>query len=149
MWRGSSAERHHRGTASKLKRFYVASSFKNVENVRYIAQNLESKGYVNTCDWTGIAGTNGKNTLTLDDLREIGQKERDGLLEADVVVILLPAGKSAHVEIGIAIGQAKRILLHSPDAAIDNIETTSTFYHLPEVEKCYGTLDELLEEITG
>lgn len=132
-----------------MKRFYVASSFKNVENVRYVAQSLESKGNLNTYDWTGIEGASDGSTLTLEDLGHIGQKERDGLLKADVVVILLPGGKSAHVEMGIAIGQAKRIFLHSPDAAIDNIETTSTFYHLPEVEKCYGTLDELLEEITG
>lgn len=132
---------------SNLKTFYVASSFKNVENVRYVARNLEREGYVNTYDWTRIAEAIGEKSLTLDDLRDIGQKERGALLKADVVVILLPGGKSAHVEMGIAIGRAKRILLHSPDASIDNIETTSTFYHLPEVEKCYGTLDELLDEI--
>jgi nucleoside 2-deoxyribosyltransferase len=132
-----------------LKRFYVASSFKNVENVRYVAQNLESKGYVNTYDWTRNAKALNEKTFTFEDLMDIGQKERDALLNADVVVILLPGGKGTHVEMGIAIGHAKRIIRHSPDEAINNFETTSTFYHLPEVEKCYGTLDELLGKITG
>lgn len=132
-----------------MKRFYVASSVKNVENVRYVAQNLERKGYVNTYDWTRILEARDEKTLTFEDLGDIGRKERDGLLNADVVVILLPGGKGTHVEMGIAIGQAKRIILHSPDEAINNFETTSTFYHLPEVEKCYGTLDELLGEIIG
>jgi hypothetical protein len=90
-----------------------------------------------------------EESVTFEDLRDIGQKERDALLNADVVVILLPGGKGTHVEMGIAIGQAKRIILHSPDDAINNFETTSTFYHLPEVETCHGTFDELLEKITG
>lgn len=132
-----------------MKRFYVASSFKNVENVHYVAQNLDSKGYVNTYDWTRNAKALNEKAFTFEDLRDIGQKERDALLNADVVVVLLPGGKGTHIEMGIAIGQAKRIILHSPDDAINNFETTSTFYHLPEVEKCYGTLDELLEKIIG
>ncbi|WAP50616.1 hypothetical protein OL239_11290 [Arthrobacter sp. ATA002] len=39
--------------------------------------------------------------------------------------------------------------MHSTDEVITNIETTSTFYHLPGVEKCHGTLDDLLAMIVG
>lgn len=35
-----------------MKSFYVASSFRNIANVRYVAQTLESMGYVNMYDWT-------------------------------------------------------------------------------------------------
>lgn len=49
-------------------------------------------------------------------------------------VILLPGGKGTHVEFGIAIAQGRRTILHSPDEVITNLETTSTFYHLPELE---------------
>ena len=132
-----------------MKRFYVASSFKNIVNVRYVAQTLESKGYVNTYDWTQNASERDAGTVTVGDLRSIGQHERDAVMGADVVVILLPGGKSTHVELGIAIAQGRRTILHSPDEVINNLETSSTFYHLPELEKCHGTLDDLLAMIVG
>lgn len=132
-----------------MQRFYVASSFRNIVNVRYIAQTLESKGYVNTYDWTQNASALDGSTVTLDDLRSIGQHERDAVIGADVVVVLLPGGKGTHVELGIAIAQGRRIILHSPAEVIDNPGATSTFYHLPEVEKCHGTLEDLITMILG
>jgi hypothetical protein len=135
--------------AEALKRFYVASSFRNIVNVRYVAQTLESRGYVNTYDWTQNASERDAGTVTVGDLRSIGQHERDAVMGADVVVILLPGGKSTHVELGIAIAQGRRTILHSPDEVINNLETSSTFYHLPELEKCHGTLDDLLAMIVG
>lgn len=132
-----------------LRRFYVASSFRNIVNVRYVAQTLESKGYVNTYDWTQNASVRGAGAVTVGELRSIGQHERDAVMSADVVVILLPGGKGTHVELGIAIAQGTRTILHSPDGAINDLETTSTFYHLPELEKCHGTLDDLLAMIVG
>ncbi|MCQ1957861.1 hypothetical protein NNX39_15305 [Arthrobacter sp. zg-Y826] len=117
--------------------------------MRYVAQALESKGYVNAYDWTQNASVRDAGTATLDDLRSIGQQERDAVMGADVVVILLPGGKGTHVELGIAIAQGRRTILHAADEDINNPETTSTFYHLPEVEKCHGTLDDLLAMIVG
>lgn len=130
-----------------MKKFYVASSFRNVVNVRYVAQSLESKGYVNTYDWTQNASVHNARTVSLGDLRSIGQHEKDAVIDADVVVILLPGGKGTHVELGIAIARGRRTILHSPDEVINNLESTSTFYHLPELEKCHGTLDDLLAMI--
>lgn len=133
--------------AEGLKKSYVASSFRNIVNVRYIAQTLESRGYVNTFDWTHerIGGDVAK--VALGDLRSIGQRERDAVMAADVVVVLLPGGKGTHVELGIAIAQGRVTILHSPEEVINNLDTTSTFYHLPELEKCHGTLDDLLAMI--
>jgi nucleoside 2-deoxyribosyltransferase len=100
-------------------------------------------------DRTQNASERDAGTLTVGDLRAIGQHERDAVMSADVVVILLPGGKSTHVELGIAIARGKRTILHSPDEVVTNFETTSTFYHLPELEKCHGTLDDLLAVIVG
>ena len=132
-----------------MKRFYVASSFRNIVNVRYVAQILESKGYINTYDWTQNASARDAGTVTLGDLRSVGQHERDAVTGADVVVILLPGGKGTHVELGMAIALGRRTILHPPDEVINNFETNSTFYHLPELEKCHGTLDDLLAMIVG
>ena len=130
-----------------MKKFYVASAISNIVNVRYVAQALESQGYVNTYDWTRNATERDGGTVSPGDLRSIGEHERDAVIGADIVVILLPGGKGTHVELGIAIAQRSRIILHSPTKSIWNPGTTSTFYHLAEVEKCHGTLDDLLTMI--
>jgi nucleoside 2-deoxyribosyltransferase len=131
-----------------MEKFYVASSFRNVDAVRYVISQLVSNGYVHTYDWTRNAKAREENTLTVEDLITIGQSEKKAVLESDFIVVILPGGKGTHIELGVAIGQGKRVFLYSPDRAIDNVETTSTFYHLPGVEKCYGTLDDLLEKIS-
>lgn len=130
-----------------MEKFYVASSFKNIDAVHYVTDHLKSKGYIHTYDWTKNAKAKTEKTSTFEDLKEIGQLEKNAEVESDLVIVLLPGGKGTHIELGIALGIGKRIFLYSPEGAIDNFETTSTFYHLPEVEKCYGNLDDLLEKI--
>ena len=123
-------------------KFYIASSFKNIDKVRYVSKRLKEKGFIHTYDWTL-----NENITTLEELMEIGQKETNAVIEADIVVVLLPAGKGSHVELGIAIGNSKKIYLYSSNNEIDNLETTSTFYQLPEINKCIGTLEELVNII--
>ena len=125
-------------------KFYIASSYKNIDKVRYVSEKLKAKGFIHTYDWTL-----NENVSTLERLKRIGEEEKQAVLQADFVVVLLPAGKGSHIELGIALGNEKTIYLHSPDKEVDNIETTSTFYHLTEIQKCFGTLDELVEIISS
>jgi nucleoside 2-deoxyribosyltransferase len=127
----------------KNMKFYVASSLNNSEAVRTVSAKLKSKGFIHTYDWT-----QNERSLTIDQLREIGQKEKEAIIEADVVVVLLPAGKGSHIEFGIALGLGKKIYLYSLNEEVNNAETTSTFYHLPEVEKCIGTIDEMVDIVS-
>lgn len=126
-----------------MQKFYVASSFKNIDTVRYVSKQLINKGYVHTYDWT-----KNEQASALEDLREIGQQEKEAVMEADFIIILLPAGKGSHIEFGIALGLGKRIYLYSPDEEVNRFETTSTFYHLPVVQKCIGTIEELIETVS-
>lgn len=126
-----------------MKKFYVASSFKNIETVRYVSNELIRKGYIHTYDWTKNA-----RASTFEELNEIGRQEKNAVMEADFIIVLLPAGKGSHIEFGIALAQGKRIYLYSQNEEVNNFETTSTFYHLPQVEKCIGTIDELILAVT-
>lgn len=127
-----------------MKKFYVASSFQNVEVVRFVSEQLKTKGYVQTYDWT-----KNNRASTIEDLNEIGQEEKKAVMEADFLMVLLPAGKGSHIEFGIALGQGKKIYLYSQNNEVSNFETTSTFYHLSEVEIVIGTIDELLTKVTN
>jgi len=123
-------------------RFYIASGFHNKEQVQYISGKLTSRGYIHTYDWT-----KNERASSFEQLKEIGQLEKDAIMDADFIVVLLPAGKGSHIEFGIALGQNKKIYLYSPDVEVKDFATTSTFYFLPEVEIVIGELDELLEKI--
>jgi len=108
-----------------------------------VSKNLENKGYIYTYDWTV-----NESASTIEDLREIGLQEKNAVMDADFIIVILPAGKGSHIELGIALGQGKRIYLYSPNDEVNNLETTSTFYHLSEVQKCIGTIEELVEIVT-
>ncbi|WP_258870965.1 nucleoside 2-deoxyribosyltransferase [Halobacillus trueperi] len=123
-------------------KFYVASSFKNKDHVRYVSEQLRNQGYIHTYDWTV-----NERASSLKELREIGQKEKEAVMEADVLIVILPAGKGSHIEYGIALGLGKTIYLYSEDEQVNDFETTSTFYHLSGVEKCIGTFDELVASV--
>lgn len=120
-------------------KFYIASSFTNKDKVRYVSDKLKHNGYLYTYDWAI-----NERAASLTDLREIGQQEKAAIIDADFIVVLLPAGKGSHIELGIALGYGKKIYLYSPNEEVNNFETTSTFYHLPEVEIVIGTIDDLI-----
>ncbi len=124
-------------------KFYIASSFINIDKVREVSNLLKDKGFVQTYDWT-----QNDRAASLTDLKEIGEKELSAVLRADFLIILLPAGKGSHIEFGIGLGQGKKIYLFSENDYIDNFETTSTFYHLDNVEKVIGTVEELVKRVT-
>ncbi len=126
-----------------LNNFYIASSFTNIDKVREVSSILKNIGFIQTYDWT-----QNERAATLEDLKEIGAKELSAVMEAHFLIVLLPAGKGSHIEFGIALGQGKKIFLFSERDDIDNFETTSTFYHLDNVEKVSGTTEELVKRIS-
>ncbi|NQX58414.1 group-specific protein [Paenibacillus qinlingensis] len=120
-------------------RFYIASSFKNIDNVRNVAQQLNSNGFTQTYDWTTHTDVD-----SLQVLAAIGAKEKEAVLRADLFIIMLPAGKGSHVELGLALGAGKTIFMYFATDEINDMEKTSTFYQLPEVHKIIGTIDDLV-----
>ncbi|WP_456279320.1 nucleoside 2-deoxyribosyltransferase [Bacillus sp. AK128] len=123
-------------------KFYVASGFTNKENVKRVSNRLKEKGYTHTYDWT----INGR-AETLEQLKEIGQQEKEAVKASDFLVVILPGGKGTHIELGIALGLSKRIYLYSATEEVFNPSVTSTFYHVPEVKIFIGELDSFISFI--
>ena len=122
--------------------YYIGSGFYNIENVRRLRDLLSAQGHTHTYDWT-------LNTRadSVDALRDIGEKERDAIKGSDFVIILLPAGKGSHVELGIAIGSGVPVFLHDTTDSMTNFETTSTFYHVAQVVQLSGALEDIPSQI--
>lgn len=106
-------------------RIYIASSWKNVHTVRIWAEFFREKGH-EVDDFTDDSG--GRFVFYFKDLpdnenlnainllqHESAQKafnEDKGYIEwSDVVFLLLPSGKSSHMEAGYAKGLGKKLII--------------------------------------
>lgn len=124
-------------------KFYIGSGLKNYESVQAYSKMLEENGWVHTYDWTKHI----HKDITREDLVEVSQAEQKGIADSDVVIILCPAGRGTHMELGMALALHKRIYLCAATNEEFRIENTVGFYELPEITKLAGTPEANLEEI--
>ncbi len=124
-------------------KFYVGAGMKNCELVDYYSKILKENGWEQTYDWV----KNVSDVISVKDMKEYAQLESKGIVESDVVIILLPAGRGAHIELGMAIALNKKVFLCSAAKEEFNVENTVAFYELSKVIKLVGTADENIREI--
>ena len=128
-------------------KFYVASGVSNAEKVNRAAAALVAAGHERTYDWT----THGDVSKADPDFkRHVASSESRGVLEAELVVLLLPGRFGTHAELGIALASAenKRILLWSESSApFDGEQGFCVFYHHPAVERVVCPFDEFLARL--
>ncbi|GAA0370299.1 nucleoside 2-deoxyribosyltransferase [Alkalibacterium iburiense] len=125
-----------------MKKFYVASSFKNKQAVRSVSKRLKDKGFIQTYDWT-----ENSRASEIEELKRIGILEKGAVMDADFLIVLLPAGKGSHIELGIALGLEKPVYLYSPNDEVNHPDTTSTFYHLDNVHPYIGSLNAFIQTV--
>lgn len=123
-------------------KFYIASSFQNKEKVKELSKILKQNGNIHSYDWT-----QNDRATSIESLHNIGEKEKNGVMDSDFLVVLLPGGKGTHIELGIALGLGKRIYLYSPNDEINDYEKTSTFYHVEGVNQYVGFFDSFIEYV--
>ena len=124
-------------------KFYIGSGMKNSELVNYYAKKLEENGWEHTYNWTKNIGGNS----SVEDLIKYSKEEQQGIIDADVVIILLKAGRGSHIELGMALALNKKIFLCSPTEDEFTLENTVGFYQLPNIIKLVETKDENIKEI--
>ena len=114
---------------------YVATSLTRVEDQRFLADALLQEHQIGlTFDWTR------HGTLAGQPKEEVSVKEVQGVVDADFVCVLLPAGRGTHVEMGVALATGKKVFIHAADeAALLGADTyTCVFYHHPLVTRVVG-----------
>lgn len=134
--------------------YTVLSKFRNKERVDYLVNKLKEKG--KTC--YNFADTpsdkNNPNALPEEQMKNfentedfynnkhfeyLFEKDLAGLRNAEKVIVLLPAGNSVHIEVGIAYGLEKPLIL------IGEPEKPESLYLI--FKERYKTIDEFLETI--
>ena len=118
-------------------KIYIASALKNFERVRSVRDRLIDLGHTITYDWTVHNKVEDVNLL-----KSIAEWEMRGVTEADLLVVLWPAGFGTHCEFGMAAATGKPIYMFLPNDL--DIELKS-FYFL----KCVSKFTDLEELITA
>ena len=68
-------------------KFYIASRLENAEMVKRVAEVLKAAGYIHTYDWTehGSVQNEGQERII-----QVAENEKVGVLNADMVIVILP-----------------------------------------------------------
>jgi hypothetical protein len=130
-------------------KFYIASRLENADRVRQLRDVLISVGHEITYDWT-IAGPVRDDKIAMI---QVSRREVRGVLESNLFFLLLPGGRGAHVELGLAIGQdadnPRQVLVWSETPEPLNYgQETSAFYHHDAVGQLVMPFEMLLEGVT-
>ena len=126
-----------------MVKFYIGSEMKNCELVNYYAKILKRKGWNLTYNWV----ENINDDVSIDDMTSYAISESQGIVDSDVVIILLPAGRGAHIELGMALALNKKIFLCSETKDEFSIENTVAFYGLPNIIQLIGSADDNIKTI--
>lgn len=111
---------------SKMTDYTIISRFRNKEQCEYLIEKLKEKGKTcyNFCEMP--ADPNNPDAHPEEQMKyhesvkdfyndpyfkHMFERDLNGLKNAEKVIMLLPAGKSAHVEAGIAFGIGKPLIL--------------------------------------
>lgn len=123
--------------------FYIGSGMKNCELVNYYANKLKDNGWNQTYNWV----ENVNADVSMEDMIEYAKLESQGIIDSDVVIILLPAGRGAHIELGMALALNKKIFLCSNNKEDFNVENTVAFYNLQNITQLTNSPDENIKQI--
>ncbi len=125
-------------------KFYIASRFARIPDVRKITETIEGMGHDVSFDWTQHKSlVPYKNNSVL--AKEYAIVDVKGVLDCDVFILLTDiAGTGMYVEFGIAL--ALNIKTGSPKIfVVGNHDNCSFYYHPNVVLK--NTVEEVLEEL--
>jgi nucleoside 2-deoxyribosyltransferase len=126
-------------------KFYIASKLENYEQVQYLRDKLVKEGWTHTYDWTQHGSV---KSISTEELKEVAEKEFKGVIDADVVIVLTPQGMGTHVELGAALALDKKVFIwHENDKYFKGNDDTSSFYWLSSVNRLFGTIDNLIENL--
>lgn len=108
---------------------YIATRLERAEEHQRLHGWLLSRGHWLTYDWTVHGNVRGHGALAR--IRDIGDAETRGVLDAGAVIALLPGGRGTHWECGIAVGACKPLFLWGPASTgvLGEDERTCALYH--------------------
>jgi nucleoside 2-deoxyribosyltransferase len=129
-------------------KFYIASKLENAEMVKRVANVLKAAGWEHTYDWTEHGSVKNEGDARL---AQVAEAELSGVMNADVVIVILPGGRGTHAELGMALAGRRRdkkiIICAETDDAFQLDDRTCAFYWNYGILRVVGPIDFWLAEI--
>jgi len=107
-------------------RFYIASTLSNADQAEDVAAYLRARGWIQTFNWAELPVQ-----TDIDQLPITADLELEGVMDADILFLLMPARRGSHIEMGAALaaGIPVVILSTSIEDVYDNGRPVSFYYH--------------------
>lgn len=128
-------------------KYYIATGLPRAKEHNDLREKLDGRGFQITYDWT----THGSVKFTdVDTLNRVAQAEIDGVLAAEIVIVLLPGGQGTHIELGAALASGKLLIVHSehPGHFLPGSDTCA-FYHHSRIIRAGCSLSQLPDFIAS
>lgn len=133
-------------------RYFIASRWENMKKVQLLTENLSAlgnsvfsfvtdsrnfiaKNEIGPSPFSKLKGDWRKNP----ELKAAYERDLEGLRESDAVILLLPAGKTSHLQAGIGFGLDKKMIL------IGEAESPETHYLI--FENYYPTVEAFVASL--
>lgn len=151
-------------------RIYIASSWKNQKRVLMLAEKLEQEGFevdafCRATDtryafhWSELVD-NEDDLKYFDAIEMLAdprtqrafKEDRKWLDWSDTVIMLMPCGRSSHLEAGYAVGQGKRLFIYGdfPKGEFDVMYgLADSLFRTEDLEGLIGTLKLTLRWVSG
>jgi len=135
-------------------KYFISSKWRNRDKVLELTKKLRNKGQFIYCFFesdTNIRPSEGDPELEMQEFEAIANWQKDKRIyaifkdavnkikDSDILVLLLPAGSSAHIEAGIAYGLGKKCILVGEKKEAESMYLIS--------DKFYNSIDEFIESI--
>lgn len=138
--------------------FFIAARYRNKENALDLTNKIRAKGYHPYCFVESDASRAHCGTTDCDaeeamkefeaiedwkndtGVRNIFETDMNALRNSEVLILLLPAGKSAHMETGVAYGLGKKLIL------IGEQKETESLYLM--FDEFYDSIDRFVEGLS-
>jgi hypothetical protein len=141
---------------------YVAGSCRRRDIIDPVFDAVRGAGHVITFDWRdsvtpeALFGPD-HESMALDEMAAALNRplargkfalDRDGIEQADVLVLVLPSGRSAAVEFGVAVGRGKPAIVYAPAGARMPAELMLAYARgfAASIPELLRTLDRIAEE---
>jgi nucleoside 2-deoxyribosyltransferase len=110
---------------------YIATGYSNKAEHNAVRDECLRYGLELTHDWTLKTH---KLPLTPHAWRTIAKAEKQGVLRAELIIVLLPGGMGTHTELGMALACDIPVLIHTTDDDVYYTRNeTVPFYQLANV----------------
>ncbi len=135
--------------------YFIAWRWRNKEQILYLTKLIREKGKTVYCfaedkEYIDAVDPDPEQFMikfeALENwqqdpmVKQIFEEDMDGLKSSENFILLLPAGKSAHMEAGIAYGMGKKCILVG-----EQKETESLYLIFSET---YASIEEFIDQIT-